>query len=353
MELSEFAAEMIKEMDAPQVEGATPPESEQQPQQLPDEDTLEVEALQEELDNAEVEQNQDVETQEQSGEVEEEPWVPSSFSELAEALDVSVDDLSSIQLNTKVDGVEGTATLAEVLKNYQLDKSITQRSEKFAHERKAFEEQSKKLQEQYQAHIDAAEARTKAIDEQLSREITAIDWDQLRAENPAEWSARRQEYMERIGQIEQVKQEMIKEREAQTQQQQEEYKKQYAKYLEENTKNLINTVPELKNDAVRKEKLTELKSYLLNNGVTQEEVGQISDYRTIVLGLKAMAYDKMQQTADIKKAQAKKQPKFTKPGVRKTQAAVQQDNIDKRVKTLKQSGKAKDFAALLLESGNI
>ena len=42
------------------------------------------------------------------------------------------------------------------------------------------------------------------VEEQLVSEFNGIDWDRLRAENPSEWSAMRQEYAERAQKIQQI-----------------------------------------------------------------------------------------------------------------------------------------------------
>lgn len=292
-------------------------------------------------------EDKEVEVDKDAEEESDEPWMPNNLDELAAAMEVETDDLKSIRVKTKVDGVEGEATLADVIKNYQFDKSLTERSEAFATERKKFEEASANVQQEYQQKISDAEAMVQVIEDQLNNQISGIDWEQLRVDNPAEWSARRQEFVEQIGQVEQAKQKILQSRQEEVEKQQKEFMRQHEAALAENSQRLMEAIPELRDPKVREEKLGSIKSYLRSQGVGDQELNTITDYRVIVLAEKAMQYDAMQTKAQPAKAKAKKQPKFTKPGAAKTAANDKADEAQKRHSRLKQTGNVNDLAALL------
>ena len=85
-------------------------------------------------------QEQEEPVVEEKKEEEDKPWIPETVDELAEGLGVDVDALKAIKIKTKVDGVEADVPLGEVIKNYQLNKALTDRSEALAHQRKALEQ---------------------------------------------------------------------------------------------------------------------------------------------------------------------------------------------------------------------
>lgn len=274
-------------------------------------------------------------------------WMPESLDELAAAMEVDTDDLKSIRLKTKVDGVEGEATLAEVIKNYQLNKSLTERSEAFANERKQFDEKQQSIIQAYEAKIAEAESLTQVVEERLKAEIGGIDWEQLRVDNPAEYAVRRQDYMERIGEVENMKQAVLQERQEQMTKQQQEFMEQQKAFLQQNHQKLLDSVPEWRDESVRKKDMNELKSYLNAQGVSDQEINGIVDYRMVVLAKKAKAFDEMQTNAKPAQAKAKTKPRFTKPGSVKSKQTANNNLTKKRIQRATKSQTTDDWAKVL------
>ena len=275
--------------------------------------------------------------------------MPSSLEELAEAMEVDQDDLKSIQISTKVDGKEGRATLAEVIKNYQLNKSLTEKSEKFAQERKAFEEKVEKREQEIQQKLEDAESVTKLLEDQLKEEIGSIDWNQLRADNPAQYAVVKQDYMEKIGEIESKKQKIVKDREAAQKESMEKYQEKMKEVVQYNNDQLLKVDPKLADDKYRAKEMQELSTYLKGSNLTDEEINSVIDYRMITFMRKAKAFDEMQTKANPAKAKAKKKPKFVKPGTQKTSAAKAASATEKEIARFKKSGSVEDAASILLK----
>lgn len=317
---------------------------EEKAQAAPEEEELEAEDT--DIEDEEVEDEGDDEESEPEEESET-PWMPTSLDELAAAMEVETDDLKSIRIKTKVDGVEGEATLAEVIKNYQLNKSLTERSEAFAHERKQFEERSQQLAKAFEEKLAGAESLTMMAEERLKREIGAIDWEQLRADDPAEYAVRRQDYMEKIGELEASKQQIMQERQEQFQKQQQEWLENRDKLLKHNQEKLLEVVPEFRDPDLRTKEVNELKSYLRSQEISDEEINNIVDYRMIVLARKAKAYDEMQTKVKPAKAKAKTKPKFTKPGSVTTKADADSSRMIRRHKRAAKTQDVDDWAAAL------
>lgn len=314
------------------------------------EEVEEVEEKDPPKESAEQEEVEEVEAVEDTEDAEEsdEPWMPSSLEELAEAMEVDQDDLKSIQISTKVDGKEGRATLSEVIKNYQLNKSLTEKSEKFAQERKAFEEKVEKREQEIQQKLEDAESVTKLLEDQLKEEIGSIDWNQLRADNPAQYAVVKQDYMEKIGEIESKKQKIVKDREAAQKESMEKYQEKMKEVVQYNNDQLLKVDPKLADDKYRAKEMQELSTYL-KEYLTDEEINSVIDYRMITFMRKAKAFDEMQTKANPAKAKAKKKPKFVKPGTQKTSAAKTASAEEKQMARFKKSGSVEDAASILLK----
>jgi len=135
-----FDAEMLpdepdKEQTAedvePTVSDADDGDTEEEP--IADQDTDESEAT-DELDDEPGDEDDPSEEAESS---DDDKWMPKSLDELAEALETSPEDLTTVlKVKTKVDGQEGEATLKDVIKSYQLEKTLNGRLEAHANERK-------------------------------------------------------------------------------------------------------------------------------------------------------------------------------------------------------------------------
>lgn len=318
-------------------------------EELPEEEVSRAEEDSDEVEDTEEDSSEEVEDDEvDEGEKEsDERWMPKSLDELAAAMEVEPDDLKSIRVKTKVDGIEGEATLAEVIKNYQINKSLTERSEAFAHKQKQFEEATKKAAEEYQQKIESAEAVTQVLEERLKSEIGKIDWDRLYADDPGEWAAKRQQYAEQIGEVEQMKQTIIKQRQESMQKQQQEYLAAQQQMLKQNHENLLAAIPELRDSETREKELSSLRTYLKNQKISDEEINGIVDYRMVVLARKAKAYDEMQTKANPVKAKAKLQPKFTKPGTVKSKDAHNDVKSKKKIQRAAKTQNVEDWTSVL------
>lgn len=307
----------------------------------------EVEDVEEDIVEDSTEEETEVEVDESEEEESDAPWMPSNLEELAAAMEVEPDDLKSIRVKTKVDGVEGEATLSDVIKSYQFDKSLTERSEAFSHEKKQFAEQLEKVQAQVSQKLQDAETLTLLMEERLQGDIAQVDWDTLRIENPAEWSVKRQEFMEKIGEVESAKAQIVQSREAEMQKATQDRATLHKQMLDYNQSQLLDAIPEFKDSEVLKSEMAGIKDYLKANNVSDEEINTIVDYRMVVLARKAKAYDEMQTKAQPAKMKAKGKPKFTKPGSVKSKQNQQDSRTNARYKRASKSNDVDDWAKVL------
>lgn len=291
------------------------------------------------------EQKEEVETK---VEEKEEKWVPSSIEELAEALEVDADALKAIRVKTKVDGVESDVPLGEVIKNYQINKSLTERSEQLAHNRKALEEAAQQFVQRRDAELAQWQAWNHVLETRLKDQVAAVDWQQLREDDPAEYAAKRQEFTERIAEMEGMKRQFSEQQQQAMYQAALQRQEQFKQVVQENVKQLPSLIPEFTDQEKMKIEMKELQGYL-GKYFVPEEVNSVYDARHIAIARKAMLYDKMMDKGAPKLEQIKEKPKFIRPAARNTQASVENKQSQSMYKKALKSQRVDDWVNVIAE----
>lgn len=276
-------------------------------------------------EETEADEDMEVEASDDAETGDDERWMPNTFDELAEALEAQPDQLAeTLKVRTKVDGKESEATLKEVIASYQLRKTLDQRLEAFANERKGFEAQAQAQLEKLNTDIQAAEATISGMESLLFKDYQAVNWDELRSDDPTEYMLKQQEMRDRYASLQEAKNQWQKRREDETKQQQEEFGKQYQQIVHQQLQMAQEKIPEWTDEQKLKTDIGNIQSYLKQLGATDQELSTMVDHRLYVLAHKAMKYDEMQHAADPKKKQMKGKPKFVKPGARKDPSHISQ-----------------------------
>jgi hypothetical protein len=262
----------------------------------------------------------------------EETWFPETLDQLAESLEIDQDALKAIKVKTKVDGVESDVPLGEVIKNYQINKSLTERSENLAHQRKEFEQAIASFVADRDNQVNQWSQWQQLLEQRLREQVGVVDWKQLREDDPAEYAAKRQEFMERISEIESMKAGIEQQRQVQQQQQMQ----LFQEAVSHNLRRLPELIPEYSNADLMKNEVKEIKEYLLNSGFTEGDLNTMYDARQVAVARKAWLYDKMKKTVEPKKLLLKDKPKFVKPTARTSNEAVtSKAEVDRYKRALK------------------
>lgn len=280
----------------------------------------------------------------------EEPWIPQTVDELAEGLGVDLDALKAIKVKTKIDGVESDVPLGEVIKNYQLNKALTDRSEALAHQRKALEQAYQQFTVERETKLQDLTSWNQILETRLREQVAAVDWQQLREEDPAEYAAKRQEFTERIAEIETMKASMENHRQALAVQQQQAYLQQIEQVVQDNIRVMPNLIPEYKDDEFRKKDMAQLKDYLTTTGkFSEDEVRTVFDARQVAIARKAMLYDQMQKTVEPKVKMLKDKPKFVRPTQNQSKEQTAAKAGEKKYKQALKSQSMDDWANVLID----
>jgi len=330
----------------PIVEAQAEPEAEDVEEVKPAEDAPDS------TENTDISAEEDEEAEGQDAETEGESL---SLSDIAQILGIDedrldVDEDGKVIAKTKVDGQEGKAKLADLIKSYQLEGHLNKQNMEVAEAKKALQEQKAQLEQAQQEKIEQLDNLVNLAWTELNREFNEVDWRSLREDDPAEFAAKRAEFQERERNLQGMYREVEQDKQKQQQTAQERYQEHVAKEAEQ----LYSAIPEWKDQAVASKEMDTIRSYAKSIGFTDENLDQVADHRVVLALRDAARYRNLQTTKPAIDKKVKKAPKIAKPG----QAPSKSDQESQKLKDLraavkKTGGKGDTVVDYLLSSGKI
>lgn len=128
------------------------------------------------------------------------------------------------------------------------------------------------------------------------------------------------------------------------QEQQAESQRRQAAYQQEQHTLMMSAIPEWQDDAVRKREVTELVDYAQSLGVTQEQMGSLTNHVDFVVLRKAMLFDRLKAKG---RETAKKKVRTAKPGAGDAKGEVQSRKQRQTKKRFQQDGNMADGVSLI------
>lgn len=263
---------------------------------------------------------------------------------------IKVGEDGSIALEAIIDGEKKNVPLKELVSSYQLQGHVNNKSVALENERKEFAETRNQVYAELKQRLDGLQSLNDLAQKSLVEEYNSLDWDRIRAENPSEWSALRQEYAEKAQQIQQAIALQQEEAKRLNEEQGKEMQQQMQAYLYEQTQKVLADNPTWADESVRKAEVGKMKSFLLDTyGFQEQDLGVVQDARAIKLIQDAMKFRSGKKGVETKLK--KNVPKFRKPGAGRASAANLEKarNVKAKKASLKKTGKISDAANLLLD----
>lgn len=289
------------------------------------------------------ESDQPEEGDEKSGDAQSEDWQPSTLDELAEALGWEGDKLFGLNAKVKIDGKEGTATLRDLVKSYQLDGHINQKLASVDTDRKALMAERDKFNSERADKLLKMDAGLKTLERALLGEFQSIDWQKLSAENPAAYNAQLVSFQQRNAQLQDIARQIA----AEQQQYQAQIVDAQTKWLDEQRKLLQSKVPEWADESRRAKDRAEIATYLNSYGISNEEFEALGDHRWALVIRDAHDMAKLRKSKPAVLNKVKAAPKLIKPGSQQSKDVVTKLAFNRERDTLRQTGKVKDAVAPL------
>lgn len=277
---------------------------------------------------------------------------------LAEMLGVDESQLTvlddgSFKLNVKVDGQQSQHSLADVLKNYQTESSVTNKSKALSGERKKFEDAVATKAVEIKQSLELNQRLAQVLQEEIVSEFQSVDWDDLREFNPAEWSAKRQELGAKYQKIERVQAELGQQAtDAAAQAQQQTTAKQQV-YLKDQWDKMLDNNPSWGDEAVYDKDMGAIREFAAGAyGFTQQDFSTVLDSRIIEMAKDAQAYRQGKAFAEKKVVKVPKMQK--RGGTRKAPKVSKLEKLTKAAKRASGANKRRlqtDAVAELLTGG--
>ena len=306
-------------------------------------------------DQTDLPEGDDTDSEEEDGSDDLEVDVPEDELSLAGYLGLdddklTVNDDGSVVFNAIIDGQAKEVPLKDLATSYQMQGHVNNKSIALENERKEFETQRDAIATSLEAKFAENANFAKVLEEQLVSDYNQIDWDRLRAEQPSEWSALRQEYAEKAQNIQATQAQIGQEQRKLMDERNEVRNNQHQLHLQAEMQKMVAANPTWSNPEVMKSDTDKMKAFLGESyGFSKEDFAMVTDHRLIGLIQDAQAYRNGKSAAKVKIN--KNVPKFQKPGAAKGNAKslAKARGIKANRESLKKSGKTQDAARILLD----
>ena len=213
--------------------------------------------------------------------------------------------------NIKVNGESETVDVKTLIAGFQNNKSNTTKSQAHAESVKAFEVQKEQVEQAYASKLESVDALTKHFEKQLISEFDGVDWDKLRANDPAEYAAARQDFSTKAGELQSIQEAIISDRETANKEVLEQGSAKAMEYRKTQFDLMIDKNPTWSDKVVLEKAHDEYRGFVKENyGFHDQEFDQVFDARLIELIKDAKKYHEGIKVA-AKKIQ-KAVPKFQK-----------------------------------------
>jgi hypothetical protein len=251
-----------------------------------------------------------------------------SLSELLTAHKIDPESVLGLHVTTKIDGVETQVPLADVIKSYQLEGHVNNKSIELSNQKTAFDQEQQQWRQAAQQQLQTHQAMAQAAMQMLNHDYQKVDWNTLRVQNPAEFAALQAEFQQRQGQIGQFVTQV------QMMAQQEEQQKRLAlqQSLAQENDRLMNARPEWRNPDAFNKARDSMKQYARSLGFQDAELNSIYDHRYMLILSDAASYRALQAATPQALKQVRQAPPMAKPGSRvdvNPQEAKKQQALDR------------------------
>lgn len=224
------------------------------------------------------------------------------------------DDEGNVVFNAIIDGEATKVSMQDLVKSYQLEGHVNKKSMQLETDRREFETTRDQAYDHLTQKITVANNLIGAVEQQLLGELKGIDWDTLRATDPAEWAATRQYYTERVQWLEQIKAQTGTVQNELTAEQQKAQQDQYNAFMQGEVQKMLIDNPTWKDQAVMAKEVGEIGKFLSTKyGFTAEEIANHMDARMMRMVRDAMQFVSGKDTLKGKKI-PDNIPKFRTPG---------------------------------------
>lgn len=277
-----------------------------------------------------------------------------TLHDFAEAAEIDVDSLVK-RLEVEVTGKGGAekANLEDVLAGYRWNSANTQRAQELAEQRKQLEARITEIQadhEKVNVMLGAQFQGVEAQEAEIQRQYESVDWNALRARQDGSFADAEAQFRQARDRVEAEKKRLAGSWVEAQESAKELATRQQAEAAPRVREQLLEMVPEWRDDTRAESELKEITSYVSETfGIAPEEQSKVNDPRTIAAFRRLWVLEQQASRASLAEKKVKAVPRALKPGQQSGQQDGREQAKQKLARRLRSSGKATDLAALLLQ----
>lgn len=256
--------------------------------------------------------------QEAGQESEDQEQVVETLEEFLEATEVDPEFFNDVKIKVRVNDVTSEVPFKDIVAGYQMNDS----AQKYLEDAKAERAKAKEIREQEtnaaSTQLGVAAKLMEWVGREIEGQANTEELERLRTEDPAEYSAMKEEIRDRKERFEQAKTEAFNELQSVASQHAETSVQDFNQMNVGRFTNFVEADPDVKalGEDKAKEEYQKIGEYLVASGFPQEDVLVASDHRHFLVARKAMLYDQMKANNNVSKKRVAKVPKVLKPGTR-------------------------------------
>lgn len=235
-----------------------------------------------------------------------------SLTDLLTAHKIDPESVMGLHVTTKIDGVEKQVPLSDVLKSYQLEGHVNNKSIELSNLRTQFEQEQQAARTLFAQQLQQNQQMGNVAMQMLTHEYQKVDWNALRANNPAEFAALQAEFQQRQQAIHQYMGALNQQAQQAAMQQQESMRAAVAQEREK----LFAAIPEWRNEESFAKDKQAMTKYAIERGFQQAELDQIFDHRYMRVLHDAARYQELQAAAPDVLKKVRQAPPMAAPGSR-------------------------------------
>ena len=257
------------------------------------------------------------------------------------------DDTGEPVFHAKVGDQDYPVKFKDLVKSYQLDKHINNKSVALSEKQKEFDETYGDFQHKFNEKLGQAEELASVMEKQLLGDFNKIDWDALKAQDPTQYAVQRQDYAEQAQNVKQIQDVLAAERESEQNQQTELMQRKFNEFKAQQAERLIASYPQWLDANVMKKEITDVRTFAMDKyGFSEKELDGIYDSRIIQVLMDAKSLNKAK--ANVESKTKKAVPKFQKTSGRGKSSESAKAAKAKRA-ALRKSGSQADLTNVLID----
>lgn len=239
-----------------------------------------------------------------------------SLDELLQDKGIDPESAQDLKVKVKIDGEERAVSLKDVVKSFQLEGHVNNKSIELSNQRAALEQEANAVRTAFAQQVQNLRVLNDLAQQQLNNDFARVDWAQLRVTNPAEFAALTAEYQARQSAV----QEHLRMTNEQQQQMQQMQQQQLAQKAALEHQALLSRFPEWKDPAKAQAASQNIVQYARTLGFTDADLSQIYDHRIMAVLHDAASYRQLQAKQGTALQKVRQAPTAAKAGPRGTTA---------------------------------